>query len=402
MLPIGKLLIGKLLIGKLKIMEKLSPFVFGNIVNLQSFTNREEDLKKLKKNLVSGINTIIISPRRWGKSSLVEKAIQEINIENPSYKTVKIDLFSVNGEKEFLEVFAREILKSTSSKWEDWVNEAKEIFKNIIPKISIGIQPDSDFSISFDWKEAEKQSLEILDLPETLAKKHDVKFIICIDEFQNMAYYPEFQNFEKKMRSVWQKHKNVVYCLYGSKRHMMRDIFSNTSKPFYKFGDLMFLPKIKKEKWVDFIKESFKKTNRKISDEFAEKIPDLMKNHSWYVQQFSYYIWSETKTEVTRKIFEDAFQTLVNSNFPLFQQVIENLSVGQINLLKAILKGEKRLSSQKNLMEYHLGTSANANKNRQTLINRDILNQTETGLELLDPVFEFWFRKMYFNEDFQF
>lgn len=381
-------------------MQELSPFAFGHIVNLKAFTNREEDLLRLKKNLTSGINTIIISPRRWGKSSLVEKAILEISNENKGFRIVKIDLFSANSEKEFLEIFAREVIKSVSGKFEDWLKDMRKVFKNITPKISFGIQPDSDFSLSFDWKEAQKNADEILNLPEVLATEKGVKIIVCIDEFQNLAQFDGFEAFEKKMRSVWQRHKNVVYCFYGSKRHMMADIFTKSSKPFYKFGDLFLLPKIKKEKWISFITENFKKTNREISQDFAEKIPNLMKCHSWYVQQFSYYIWVETGNVVTENIFNKALETLVNSNIPLFQQMIEDLSVGQINLIKAILKGEIQLSSKKNLAEYNLGTSANVNKNKQTLVNKDILNKTESGFELLDPVFELWFRKIYFNENF--
>ena len=162
----------------------------------------------------------------------------------------------------------------------------------------------------------------------------------------------------------------------------------------------MLLQKIKKEKWATFIIKNFKETNREISAEFAEKIADLMKNHSWYVQQFSYYIWVETKNTVTQEIFDEALQILINSNIPLFQQMVENLSVGQINLIKAILSGESQISAKKTLEKYALGTSANANKNKQTLINRDILNQDKNGLELLDPVFELWFRNVFLNESY--
>ncbi|CAI9674346.1 ATP-binding protein [Elizabethkingia anophelis] len=381
-------------------MQKLSPFVFGNLVNLQSFTNRENELKRLKNNLISGINTIIISPRRWGKSSLVEKTIMDINITDPDYKTVKIDLFSVNSEQEFLEKFAREVIKASSAKWEEWLKESKDIFKKLIPKFSIGIQPDSDFSISFDWEELKKYSDEILNLPEILATKKQVKFIICIDEFQNLAHFPNFEAVEKNMRAVWQKQKNVVYCLYGSKRDMMTNIFDNSSKPFYRFGDLLLLSKIKKEKWESFIVENFEKTNRRISQTFAGRITDLMKCHSWYVQQFSYYVWSETQNEVTDSIFCDALERLVQSNVPLFQNKIEEFSTGQINLLKAIAKNEKQLSSKETLKRYHLGTSAGVNKNKNTLLQKDIISEERGIIEFLDPVFELWFRKLYFDEDY--
>ena len=97
---------------------EISPFAFGHIVNLQAFTNRENDLEKLKKNLLSGINTIIISPRRWGKSSLVEKVANQISAENSDFIVVKLDLFSANSEEEFLENFSKEIIKASSTKLE--------------------------------------------------------------------------------------------------------------------------------------------------------------------------------------------------------------------------------------------------------------------------------------------
>lgn len=380
---------------------EISPFAFGHIVNLQSFTNREEDLAKLKKNLLSGINTIIISPRRWGKSSLVEKVSNEISKDNKDFIVVKMDLFSMNSEEEFLENFAKEVIKSSSGKVEEWIESTKKLFTAIVPRIKLKLQPDSDISLSFDWKEIDKNKGEILNLAETLAVLKNKKILVCIDEFQNLAQFREFEKFEKKMRSVWQKQKNVVYCLYGSKRHMMQEIFSNASKPFYKFGDIFWLQKIKTEKWISFIKEGFRKTGRTIDDSFAEQIAVLMKNHSWYVQQFSFYIWAETTEYVTKEIFDKALQRLIEGNEPLFKNIAESLSIGQINLIKAILQGEVQISAKKVLDEYNLGTSANANKNKQTLINKDILNQTDNGFELLDPVFELWFRKMYFNEKFR-
>lgn len=92
-----------------------SPFIYGKTVSVASFTNREADASKLKSNLLNGINTMLISPRRWGKSSLVEKVIIDINKQNKQVKTIIIDLFSVSSEEEFLQLYAREVIKDTSS-----------------------------------------------------------------------------------------------------------------------------------------------------------------------------------------------------------------------------------------------------------------------------------------------
>ena len=150
---------------------KDSPFIYGTTVSTFSFTDREEETKKLKKNLLDGINTTLISPRRWGKSSLVEKVIMEIEGEEKNTKIVLIDLFSVGSENEFLEIFAKEVIKSSSSNWQDWMSSGKDFFKKIIPKISIGIDPNTDFNLSFDWKELKQNLDEIINLPETICKK---------------------------------------------------------------------------------------------------------------------------------------------------------------------------------------------------------------------------------------
>jgi AAA+ ATPase superfamily predicted ATPase len=130
---------------------KDSPFIYGTTVSIQSFTNRELEAIKLQSNLLSGINTTIISPRRCGKSSLVEKVIADINKKDKKAKTVVIDLFAVSSEQDFLETFAREVIKASSTKWQDWMSSGKDFFKKLIPKLSLGIDPTTDFSLSFDW-----------------------------------------------------------------------------------------------------------------------------------------------------------------------------------------------------------------------------------------------------------
>jgi uncharacterized protein len=375
---------------------KESPFKYGQTVSNQSFTNREMELKKLETYLLQGTHTMILSPRRWGKSSLVEKTIAQINKKNRSHKTVVIDLFSVGSEKEFLELFAREVLKAASGKWEERIRDAKELFKAIIPKISLGPDPNTEFSISFDTEELKKHCDEILNLPETLAAKRGIKFIICLDEFQNLSSFPEYELLEKKMRSVWQRQKLVTYCLYGSKRHMMEEIFNNPSKPFYRFGEIMILPKIEEQKWVKFICKAFESTGKTIDEKTAALIPIAMKNHSWYVQQLANYTWNMTAKKATKTEIDNALDEVIRTNSPLFQKEVEILSTTQLNLLKAISKGETQLTGADVMKNYALGTPNNVIKNKKTLIEKDIVLETETGYEFADPVFSLWFDKNYF------
>lgn len=379
---------------------KNSPFIYGTTVSTQAFTNREKDAEKLYANLTNGINTMLISPRRWSKSSLVEKVIGDINTHQKSVKTVSIDLFSVGSESEFLELFARQIIKASSPKWQDWIKYAKEFFKQVSPKLSIGIDPGTDFSIGFEWEELKKHKDEILNLPERIAAKKNIRFIIALDEFQNLAAFENYEHLEKSMRACWQRHKLVTYCLYGSKRHMMADIFNNPSKPFYRFGDIMSLQKISREKWIAFIVDSFKQTGKQITAEKAGHIPDIMKDHSWYVQQLSHYTWQKTSKTAGVKEINTALNELIYANTPLYQKEVESLSVSQLNLMKAIAMGEEQLSASKTILKYKLGTSANVTKNKTILLNHDLIHGSGGKYEFLDPAFHLWFCKQYFGKEF--
>ncbi len=379
---------------------KDSPFIYGTTVSIHSFTNREDESTKLRSNLLNGINTTIISPRRWGKSSLVEKVIHDINRKEKKTKTVIIDLFSIGSEEEFLETFAREVIKSSSSKWQEWMLSGREFFKKLIPTLSLGIEPQSDFSLSFDWKELKKNSDEVLNLPEIIAKKRGIKFIICLDEFQNLSSFSNYIAFEKKLRACWQRQKSVTYCLYGSKRHMMTDIFNNPSKPFYRFGDIILLKKIEQKKWVTFITKSFIKAGKQIDEKTALLIPLMMKNHSWYVQQLSHYTWNLTHRKATLTTVGNALNELINANSPLYQKETESISTTQLNLLKAVAKGETQFTSNTVMQKHQLGTPNNVIKNKTVLINNDIIHEINNKFEFVDPAFELWFKKQYFNQSY--
>ncbi|PKP38831.1 MAG: ATP-binding protein [Bacteroidetes bacterium HGW-Bacteroidetes-15] len=379
---------------------KDSPFIYGTTVSEYSFTNRENESAKLLSNLLNGINTTIISPRRWGKSSLVEKVIGDISKSHKNKRTIIIDLFSVGNQEEFLEMFAKEVIKASSSKWEEWMSSGKEIFQRLIPKLSVGIDPNSDFSVRFDWEELRKNVDEILNLPETIAEKRGLEFIICLDEFQNLASFSGYPEFEKKLRAYWQRHKSVTYCLYGSKRHMMTDIFNNPAKPFYRFGDIMLLQKIETLKWISFIKEGFSNTGKEIETMAVEIIPKVMKNHSWYVQQLAHYTWNISQDIATIDEVNAALRELVNANSPLYQKEIENLSSTQINFLKAVSMRETQFTSTIVMQKYSLGTPRNVSKNKTILINADIIQEVNKNLEFVDPAFELWFNKQFFNKSF--
>ncbi len=376
---------------------KTSPFIYGKTVIDEAFINRKYEIRRLSGNLTGGINTSLISPRRWGKSSLVEKTIVSIRKSSKNTRIASLDLFTINTSEQFMELFAREVIRVSSSKWQEWAKNTRTFFRMLIPVIHVGIDPVHDFSISFDWNTSKKYEDEVLNLPETVAKQKKIKIIVCIDEFQNIAQFSDFEQFEKKLRALWQRHQNVTYCILGSRRHMMNDIFNNPSRPFYRFGDIMLLQKIAEPEWTRFITRSFENTGKQISNEDASLIPRYMQCHSWYVQQMAHYTWNLTENIATKEIIEKALAELISTNTPLYQNEIESISITQVNLLKAIACGETKFTSVSVMDKYKLGTPRNVSKNKIILTNSDIIETKVDKFMFVDPVFELWFRQTFID-----
>lgn len=379
-------------------MEKAIPFLFGKIADLGNFTNRKNEIDLLNTNFSSKINTILISPRRWGKSSLVLKATSVAMRKDKKLKSCFIDMQNIRSEREFYSYFASEIIKCTSTKVEELVANAKDFLSRFVPKINMGIDPQSDFSLSLDWEEVKKSPDDILNLSEKIAKKKEITILVCIDEFQNISEFEDPLSFQKKLRSHWQKHQRTVYCIYGSKRHMMMEVFASPSMPFYKFGSLLFLQKISNQEWVKFIRKKFSETGKKIDKKEAELIAKLVECHPYYVQQLAQLSWLRTRGKCTAEIIHEAHEGLANQLSMLFQQITDSLSNTQINFLRALSDGVEKLSSSENLKKYNLGTSGNVVRIKEALQNKEIIEIQASEIFFLDPVYKHWLKTALFKQ----
>ena len=198
-------------------------FVYGVAVSGYNFTGREMETKRLKANFEGSINTILISPRRWGKTSLVKHVCQQIDRD----KVIPIffDMFTCRSEYDFYNALAVAVLKQTASSAERWMDNARDFLMRLTPKISISPEPNSDFSLSLGITTKTHSPEEILQLAENIAIKKQKRIVVCIDEFQQIGEFPDTLNVQKRLRSIWQHQKWTSYCLFGSKKHLMSSIF---------------------------------------------------------------------------------------------------------------------------------------------------------------------------------
>ncbi|MBN2214230.1 MAG: ATP-binding protein [Bacteroidales bacterium] len=374
-----------------------APFTFGKIAEDNDFTNRIKEIKRLINNFNASTNTILISPRRWGKSSLVLKAAKTAGRKNKKIRFCFIDLNNVRTEEQFYQQLATQVLKSSSAKIGTIIGNAKKFMGQFIPNITFSPDQVTNIKLSLDWKEVKKSPDDILDMAEKIARAGNLQIVVCIDEFQNIAVFENPLDFQKKLRSHWQLHKHVSYCLYGSKRHMLMDVFTSPSMPFYKFGDMLFLNKIVVEDWIVFIKKRFIDTGKKIGSDEASQTAVLVECHPYYVQQLAQQSWLRTDDVCTNDIILEAFEDLVLQLSMLFQALTDGMGNSQVNFLKALICKEQQLSSQSVIKKYQLGTSANVLKIKKVLSNKEIIDLQGDQISINDPLYKYWLKKYYFK-----
>ena len=369
-------------------------FVYGVAVSDYNFIGREQETKRLLDNFRGGINVILMSPRRLGKTSLVKHVCNKLDEED--IITVYLDIFGCKSEYDFYNKLAAEVLKQTASKHELWLEEAKEFIYRLTPKISFSPEPNADFAISLGITPKTHTPEEVLGMAEKIAIKKGKRIVICIDEFQQIGEMANSKQVQARLRTVWQHQKQVSYCLFGSKHHLMSAIFLHRSMPFYQFGDIISLDKIATADWVEYIVSHFADGKRTISCALAEDICKFTENYSAYVQQLSWLVFTQKEEgeTVTEEDVKQAMNDLLATNEILFMQMIEPLSEYQLNFLRAIASGvTKDFGLSEVREEYKLGSYSNINRLKTVLLERDLIEKRGAETVMTDPVFAKWIKR---------
>ena len=367
-------------------------FVYGMSVGGDNFTDRIEETKRIKLDFENGINVILISPRRMGKTSLIKKVISEM--DSPEIKVVYMDIYDCRSEYDFYNRFAETMMKSTGNQLEQVMENIQRFLVRVSPKLSFSPEPNSEFSVSLGITPRDYSPEEILDLPERIAKEQGIRIVVCIDEFQQIGEFADSLTVQKRLRGVWQHHQHVSYCFFGSKKHLMENIFQSRRMPFYQFGEMLHLKCIPTEYWMPFICSRFEKYGKKISEEYAARICHTVKNYSSYVQQLAWNVMAETEIEVNEESFTEGFNALLEQNSSLFIQQTEGLTTYQLNFIRLLCNGiHSGFNTQSVVEQYSLGSKSNVDRIKKCLIDRELITIEKEGVFLADCVFELWFKR---------
>lgn len=375
-----------------------NPFIVTGKIPPEYFCDRVNESARLVKSITNGNNLVIISPRRMGKTGLIQFCYDKPEISK-EYYTFFIDILHTSSLREFIFLLGKEIYETLIPRSRKMAKLFIQTIKSISGKF--GFDPISnmpDFNIELGDIEQPEYTLDEIFKYLEHADKH---CIVAIDEFQQIAKYPE-KNIEALLRTYIQKQSNCNFIFAGSERHMMQEMFSSVARPFYHSADILELKAIAPEIYIPFIANHFKRCHKDIKESTIEKVYHTFKGHTYYVQKTFNEAFADTQEnkECTMAIIKNAIDNMIESNDTIFREILSNIPERQKTLLYAIaLDGEaERITSAEFIKRHSLISASSVQSATKKLLEKDLITETNKVYTVTDKLFAMWINKIYGNK----
>jgi AAA+ ATPase superfamily predicted ATPase len=357
---------------------KTNPFKFGSVVDGPYFTDREDELERIASYINGENHLILISPRRFGKTSLIRKIVNESK-RNYIFLDIQIVL-SVDD-------FAAQLLKRIYRIYP--IEKLKSYIKSFRIMPVVNINPvTGEAEISFKPGSMERTPLEdVLNLIEKLGTGKK-KILVVLDEFQDIFRIESM--LDRFLRSVMQNQRHINYIFMGSSESMMREIFEKKSSPFYRFGTLMTLGKIGKDKFSLFLEEKFDEITDE-SKKLSEEILGITESHPYYTQQLASTVWELlVRSGVSNSIVESAANEIVRSHDNDYERLWNNFNRTDKMVLNGMSASDISPLSDEFSRLFGTGASSTVFSSVQRLTHKGLLLKEGSVYKIDDPFFRRW------------
>lgn len=357
---------------------KTNPFKFGTIVDGEFFIDRKDELRDISSYIESENHLTLISPRRYGKTSLIKKIIKD-----SARQSIYLDLQLILSVQDF----AAQLLKRIYRIYP--VQKLKAYIKSfrIIPVVNIN-PVTGQTEVSFKPEIQTMAPLEdVLNLAEKLSAGRK-KLVVVLDEFHEIFRIDT--TLDRFLRSVMQSHKNINYVILGSNESMLREIFEKKSSPFYRFGILMKLEKIPKPEFYAFLSDKFRKLNKNYEN-ISNQIIDITDSHPFYTQQLAFEVWENLVLSGFRDdIVDVTADKLIHNHDNDFERLWNTLNRIDMIILTGIASSPASPLSEEFSRAFDTGATTTVYSSLQRLVNRGMLVKEKKKYIIDDPFFKRW------------
>ena len=379
-----------------------NPFVYGEVVPREAFADRDAELDRLVSDLAAGQKVFLISPRRYGKSSLVRQALA--TVERRGALTVEITVSSYSSYVAFLEGYAR-ALAAVETRWEKARTWLTEMVTSTRPEIRYDPKETGmgRISVAFPMvqsaRDVNRLANEVFELPGRLATYRKRTVVVALDEFQAIDGF-NGGSVEHALRAAAQHQRDVGYVFAGSEPSLMEKMIG-PRRPFYKAGPVMRLQKIPPDLFADWIETRFGGSGIRAEGGLGTAIVDLAGNLPYDVQRLAHETWDDVRARGARRAsLDDLHATLgrlLAEQDTMFEALWQRLTLAQRGVLRAaVLQGGRELLSADTRARHRLGGASSIQASLSALAKQDLLMKEDARYVVVDSLLREWVaRKTY-------
>ncbi|MBR0175842.1 MAG: ATP-binding protein [Bacteroidales bacterium] len=372
--------------------KKISnPFLYQGYESPDYFCDRVKETEALASHLRNGRNVTLISPRRIGKTGLIQNTFYHIREQDKEAICLYIDIFPTKSQAEMVRMLGNAVVNEVMSKNKSLKKKALDYFSAWKPVLSM--DPLTGFptlSLNIEPKQSEITLKGIFDYLVSLDK--DV--FIAIDEFQQVAEYPE-TGTEALLRSHIQFAQNVHFVFSGSKQHLMAEMFGSPQRPFYQSTETMGLLPLDENVYYDFANRFFTQKKGILDRQVFHDLYARFDGYTWYIQSVLNRLYEENRKVTTSSQLLNAIRLVMLGKATQYENIVQFLTDNQFSLLKAIAKERKvgQPTAQEFLQKHSLSSASSVQSALETLVNKELVYPLPDGYIIYDRFFDLWLQR---------
>ncbi|GHV51709.1 ATPase [Bacteroidia bacterium] len=365
----------------------MNPFNYGTIARGDNFYDRKVECTRIVETLSGGNNLVLYAPRRFGKTSLVFKAIEKL--EKQGFICIYFDFMPVFSPESFVRLYAK-ALSSKQTNLEKFAQTFASIIKNIRPLLSFNAEGSPEFSIDFAGSTVDEMLIsQLLDMPEKIAGT-DKRVLVFFDEFQEVEKL-NGMNFEGLLRSKIQQQCNVNYLFFGSKTHLLKEMFNNKKRAFYNAASQMSIGALPEEDTITYLQSRFAASAITLDTKTAQYIIRVAANIPHYIQMMAAEIWQymvNSFQTVTKEIVDDCAKRLLALKNDYYMELFDNQSKSKKQLLQALRLNSKNIFSTAYIATHRLSGVTTLQRAVKGLIMDGTIEKMNDEYFITDPFFK--------------
>ncbi len=367
-----------------------NPFVLVGKIKPEYFCDREVESARIVRQVTNGSNVVLMSPRRLGKTGLVEFCFEQDAIKK-DYITIFVDILRTTSLNEFTYLLGRAVFETIGLRSQKTMKRIVATLKSLSG--SFGYDPISN-TPTFDIKLGDiTNPAYTLEEIFTCIEQSEKRCIIAIDEFQQIVNYPE-KNIEALLRTHIQHSSNANFIFSGSERHLMNEMFTDSARPFYNSADIILLDPIREEKYIDFVKHHFGNSGRQVTDDAIHAVYLSFGGNTYYIQKVFHDLYAELDagTVCTTTQTTEIVTRMIAESHHKYSEMLSRLSLPQKELLYAIADEGRatQITSGSFIRSHHLKSASSVQAATKKLIEYHYLTTEGGAYYIEDQLMRLW------------